>query len=84
MCTLLLHLQYTIGVLFKQKNNLKHIPLVESAIHEMKIESTAVEMFWKEKDTVFSAFIVNICPEKKRHSLKLKKHLRRKSFQFEK
>ena len=46
-------------------NNLKHFPRVESAIHEMKIESTAVEMFWKEKNTVFCAFIANICPEKK-------------------
>ena len=40
-------------------NNLKHFPRVESAIHEMKIESTAVEMFWKEKNTVFCAFIAN-------------------------
>ena len=31
----------------------------------MEIESTTVEMFWWEKNTVFSAFIVNICPEKK-------------------
>ena len=41
----------------------------------MKIESTAVEMFWKEKNTVFCAFIANIWPEKKKNSLKLKKQL---------
>ncbi len=45
------------------KNNLKHFPRVEAAIHEMKIESTTVEMFWKEKNTIFCAFIANICPE---------------------
>ncbi|MGV8962097.1 MAG: hypothetical protein ACOH2V_01805 [Candidatus Saccharimonadaceae bacterium] len=61
------------GVLCKQKNNLKHFPRVESAIHEMKIEYTTVEMFWKEKNTIFSAFIANICHEKKKNCLKLKK-----------
>ena len=48
------------GGSFVNKNNLKHFPRVESSIHEMKIESTAVEMFWKEKDTVFRAFFANI------------------------
>ena len=60
------------GVLCKQKNNLKHFPRVESSIHEMKIESTAVEMFWKEKNTVLCAFIANIWTEKKKNILKLK------------
>ena len=50
----------------------------------MKIESTPVELFWKEKNTVFCAFITNICPEKKKDSLKLEKHLRGKSFKGEK
>ena len=72
------------GCIVQAKNNLKHIPHVESAIHEMKIESTPVEMFWKEKNTIFCAFIANICPEKKKNSLKLKKHLRGKSFKYEK
>ena len=39
----------------------------------MKIESTTVEMFWKEKILIFSALIANICPEKIKNSLKLKK-----------
>ena len=59
-------------------------PRVESLIHEMKIESTAVEMFWKEKQTVFCAFIANICPEKRKNNLELKKQLIGKSFQGEK
>ena len=72
------------GCIVKAKNNLKHIPHVESDIHEMKIESTAVEMFWKERNTVFCAFIANICPEKKRNSQRLKKQLKGKSFKGEK
>ena len=40
------------------KNNLKHIHHVEFAIHEMKIESTAVEMFWKERNRITSK---NMC-----------------------
>ena len=55
---------------------LKHIPHVESDIHEMQIVSTAVEMFWKEKNTVFYSFIANIWPEKKRNIIKLKKQLK--------
>ncbi len=39
------------------KINGKHIPRVELGVHEMKIESTTVEMFWKEKNTVLRAFI---------------------------
>jgi hypothetical protein len=46
----------------------------------MKIESTTVEMFWKDNNTVFCAFIANICLEKKKNRLKLKKQLREKSF----
>ena len=42
------------------KTNLKHILHIESAIHEMKIESTAAEMFWKEKNTIICAYITNI------------------------
>ena len=72
------------SVLCKQKNNLKHFPRVESAIHEMKIESTTVEMFWKEKNTVFCALIANICPEKKKNNLKLKKQQREKSLKSDK
>ncbi len=53
------------------KINGKHFPRVELGIHEMKIETTAVEMFWKEKDAVFCAFIANICPENKRNDLEL-------------
>ena len=65
-------------------NYLKHFPRVESAIHEMKIESTVVEMFWKEKSTVFGAFITNICPERIKNSLKLKKQQYGNSFKSEK
>ena len=72
------------GCVVYTKINLKHIPHVESAIHDMKIESTDVEMFWKEKNTVLCAFIANIWHEKKKNSLKLKKQLRRKSFKGEK
>jgi hypothetical protein len=50
----------------------------------MKIESTTVEMFRKEKNTVFCAFIANTCPEKKENSLILKKQLMGKSFKGEK
>jgi hypothetical protein len=46
----------------------------------MKIESTAVEMLWKEKNTVFCEFIYNICAEKKRNSLKLRKTDKAKKF----
>ena len=67
----------------QSKENLKHFPRVESAIHEMKIESAAVEMFWKEKITVFCAFIAKICPEKKRNNLKLKKQQTDMSFKNE-
>ena len=48
------------GFIVLAKNNLKHIPHVESPIHEMKIEFTVVEMFWKEKQTVFCVFIAYI------------------------
>jgi hypothetical protein len=47
----------------------------------MKIESTAGEMFRKEKRTVFCEFIANICLVKKKNSLKLKKQLREEEFQ---
>ncbi len=66
------------------KNNLKHFPNVESAIHEMKIESTTVEMFWKEKTLFFVHLLPIICPEKKKYSLKLKKQQREKSSKSEK
>ena len=64
------------------RNYLNHLPHIESAIHEMKIESTAVEMFWKENNAVLCALIANICPEKKKNSLKLKKQLRGEVFQL--
>ena len=73
-----------IGQSNAQTNNLKHFHSLHSAIHEIKIESTAVEMFRKERNTVFCAFITNIYPEKKKKSLKLKKQLMGKSFKGEK
>ena len=58
----------------------KHFHLIESAIHEMKIEYTPMKMFWKRKNTIFCAFIVNIGPKNKRNRLKMKKEMREKSF----
>ena len=42
----------------------------------MKIGSTDVEMFRKEKDTVFCAFIVNIFAETNEYSLNMNKQQR--------
>jgi hypothetical protein len=72
------------GCVEQTKFSLKHIPHLQLAIHAMKIESTTVEMFWKEKNTVLCAFVANICPEKIKDSLKLKIQLRRKRFKDEK
>jgi hypothetical protein len=41
-------------------------------------------MFWKEKNTVFCAFIAYIWSENKRNDVELKKQLIRKSFEGEK
>ena len=72
ICDLLLHLQYK-WVCCASKNNIQHIPRGESAIHDREIVSTTVEMFWEEINTFSFAFIANICREKEKISLKLKK-----------
>ena len=72
-------MQCTMGVLCKAKNNRKRIPRIKSTTYEMEIESTKVEMFREEKNTVFCAFTANICPVKKKNSLQLKNSRERRT-----
>ena len=60
------------------KNNLKHIPRVKCATYEMKIESTMVEMFREEINTVFCLFIANLWAVNKENILKFKKQQKEK------
>ena len=53
------------------KTDGKHFPRGGLGVQELKIESTAGEMFWKEKNSVFCAFIANIWLEKNKNDLEL-------------
>ena len=47
----------------------------ELDFHQMKTQSVAVEMFWKDIMMLLGANIVEKCSEKRKSSLKLKNHL---------